>query len=502
MKYIFLIALSFGLLISNLSQAQIKCGIDDNLEHRRFLLSLPFETRTSFSKPENNHKVPMQFHIVSANGGEVIKLKVILDALCYLNEVFDTIGLTFYMGGNVNYITNPTFSSLPNMAVGDAMVATHNVPGRMNVYFTKLNNFSPGALCGFGNFPFTGGGSGANAGAIVLDAGCVPAPNPTWAHEMGHHLSLFHTFQTTSSNPTGASAERVTRVTEVNPRVSANCATAADLFCDTEADYLQGGWTSCNMVHTTTDFNGDVFRPESANFMSYSLDQCQNKFSQQQKGTMVYSMVNLRSQLINQNHPTFNPIASTINRLTPAQGSTNNPANFTFFSWNKVPGATHYILEFSRFSSFTPGQTFDTLITDTMLLYEGTRIGQGNLHYWRVRPFSYTEPCTNFSSVGSFTASAPYGVNTSNLVKKQEIKVYPSLVSRNSPLLTINYAGAENKTTIFQIMNVNGKIIQQEELNLNSSSITQIHLLQNQAGVYFVNIKDAQTSFVQKIVIY
>ncbi len=502
MKYIFLISLSLGLLTANISKAQIKCGIDDNLDHRRLFLSIPLETRTTFSAPENNHKVPMQFHIVSANGAEVIKIKAILDALCYLNEVFDTIGITFYMGGNVNYITNPTFSSLANMAVGDAMVATHNVPGRMNVYFTKLNNFSPNALCGFGNFPFTGGGSGANAGAIVLDIGCVPAPNPTWAHEMGHHLSLFHTFQGTSSNPAAASSERVTRITETNPRLSANCATAADGFCDTQADYLQGGWTSCNMTHTATDFNGDVFRPESANFMSYSLDQCQSKFSQSQKATMIYSITNLRSQLINQNHPQFNPIANAVTKLTPAQGSTNNPANFTFFSWNKVPGATHYILEVSRFSSFTPGQTFDTLLTDTSLLYQGTRIGQGNLHYWRVKPFSFTEVCANFSTVGSFTASAPFGVNTSKLTKEQEIKVYPSLLSRNAPTLTINYTGDQSKNASIQIMDLNGRIIQNQQLILNPTTLMQVNLQENQAGVYFVNIKDAQTSFVQKIVIY
>ena len=95
--------------------------------------------------------------------------------------------------------------------------------------------------------------------------------NKTITHEMGHHLSLYHTF----SNTTSCSSET-------------NCETQGDLICDTPA-------TIANSFGCT-DPTCDGAQVE--NYMDYAQETCKNMFSEGQRTRMRGCLESSRSSLL------------------------------------------------------------------------------------------------------------------------------------------------------------------------------------------------------------
>ncbi|RYY71894.1 MAG: hypothetical protein EOO13_01450, partial [Chitinophagaceae bacterium] len=116
------------------------------------------------------------------------------------------------------------------------------------------------------------------------------------AHEMGHYLDLFHTFNGARK---AADREHITR-SSTNPCY--NCLTVGDLLCDTEADpdtLSSGSWNAaCNFTMTTRDSlcgNG-LFTPWEENIMSYSVT-CSHFFTAGQFTRMKAAIAGSRSYL-------------------------------------------------------------------------------------------------------------------------------------------------------------------------------------------------------------
>lgn len=82
-------------------------------------------------------------------------------------------------------------------------------------------------------------------------------PSLTLAHELGHCLGLYHTFETLFGNEL------------VN---GSNCTAAGDLVCDTPAESPLFAFeenASCAYTTTRTDANGDTYAPDPHNIMNY-----------------------------------------------------------------------------------------------------------------------------------------------------------------------------------------------------------------------------------------
>jgi GEVED domain/Pregnancy-associated plasma protein-A len=113
------------------------------------------------------------------------------------------------------------------------------------------------------------------------------------AHEMGHWLSLAHTFRNMDKVDNNF-WELVTRnSSETLPRLSANCSTQGDFVCDTPADprgRTGGTQSGCDVSGngiTVFDQNGDAYRPMLNNIMSYTFCSPPQIFTQGQIDRML-----------------------------------------------------------------------------------------------------------------------------------------------------------------------------------------------------------------------
>lgn len=234
----------------------------------------------------NNHVyVPIQFHIVKRDdgtGGET--QKDILDNLCKLNEDFDSIGVQFYLGG-------------PIRSINQSLLYEHEIGGAMGNYFMSLYR-EPSMVNIFVGNRISGGSNGgtllgyysSRLDAIFAIRGSVNRTNSTLTHEIGHFLSLAHTFygweglaysdaadgqtgtlgiienangRTPTILPAGALVETVPR-----SGGGENCQLAADGFCDTYPNYLFGFYGNryndgCDYTATAMDPNGWLLNPSS-----------------------------------------------------------------------------------------------------------------------------------------------------------------------------------------------------------------------------------------------
>lgn len=340
--------------------------------------------------------VPVQYHIVGRdNGTGYYNLRDLVELHCGLNERFASVDIQFYLHDMPNYINNSDYFEFSSTWVGNAMMIAHNDLSACNVYIVE----DPRGVCGYAFYP----GSGPSRGGIVLNKSCAAPGSTTLVHEMGHYFGLPHTFSgwENGNTPSSNQQERVN---------GSNCATAADRFCDTPADFISVRWT-CPYTGNETDLNGDLYRTvlDGAFYMSYANDGCHTKFSPDQMTEMYQVLQSERPYLLN--GPTINPTPlDTVENVSPANGFAQLPANYVNLKWKSVPGAEFYHVLVTRF--LNPNQfNIDTIVADTSVVLRNL---QGSYNYrWKVRPMTSYDACAPYSSETNFsTTSLTVAVNT------------------------------------------------------------------------------------------
>jgi hypothetical protein len=236
-------------------------------ENRRNKIELTEQLSVARSNGEKLW-TPIQFHIVRATDGSGgTTIPTVLNALCELNQRFDTVGIQFYLHSEVRQINQSLLydDGLSNYAT--YYMRMYKVPGVLNVFVV---NETPGA-------------GGFYRGGVQDDYICLPlyAVQPgiiNLTHEAGHYFSLPHPFfgwedltygsvtdnangRTPTILPSGVPVENLHRTGGLD-----NCYLAADGFCDTDPSYGFGSAGSsanngCEYVSTAVDPNGYLFRP-------------------------------------------------------------------------------------------------------------------------------------------------------------------------------------------------------------------------------------------------
>ncbi|MFN8310937.1 MAG: M43 family zinc metalloprotease [Chitinophagales bacterium] len=360
-------------------------------------------------------RMPVFYHLIGSSDHKGVKpMGEVLQSHCDLNAAYASSDIQFYIAG-IDSIYNDAYYNFTGNE-GDQAMNQYNVPDVCNVYVNK----SPKGLCGYATFPNTG----ANGGGIFLSGGCFGTNTTTLPHEMGHYLGLLHTFEGWNYNQEFVDGS--------------NCSNAGDYLCDTPADFLDSRW-ACPYTGNQTDDHGDLYRTviDPTLYMSYSLDNCQNRFSPSQRTKTYNTLQNYRPNLLVKPSPDYSAVGTTTITAPIAIDSPVN-ASLVTFRWTKADKATKYL-----FTLTSNSQTIiyiDTVVNDTAITIPNLN---ANWPYkFSVKPFSYGYTCTPVNGPNAFrtaTFKVPVAVQHNSACNASQGKItFPSTL--NGQPLSYNWS--------------------------------------------------------------
>lgn len=201
-------------------------------------------------------------HIIrKGNGFGGIREDIVLTEIDRLNQAFQNTGISFEIC-TFNYINEDKLYNL--VKYDEGRLITYDIENTINIYFVnQILSAKEGNICGYTYYPTN------NLDHVFMAKNCV-AGGTTLIHELGHFFGLYHTHESQFG------AELVS---------GANCSKAGDLICDTPADPgLRATLISktCEFTGFITDVFNTAYEPPINNFMSYSRQNCRNRFSENQ----------------------------------------------------------------------------------------------------------------------------------------------------------------------------------------------------------------------------
>ena len=434
--------------------------------------------------------VGMQLHLLANdNGSGRFSPERLLNSICRLNADYGPTAIQFYCKYDWNLLNNTAWFQHDSVAQGVQMMLTNNVPDVLNAYFMAR----AAGNCGY-NLPYAG---------VAMAHSCSGPNDHTWTHEIGHALKLPHPFRGWDGNiydPNSPTPDTLlynytyfhdTLDTTIPAPLDtglveyvdgSNCGIAADNICDTKPDYLSNRWdcnAQGNSLLVQKDPTGATFVSDGTLYMSYADDKCQNRFSDEQIAIMrAHLLTKKASWLVFE--PQHEPVTDVPVLISPINEQ-NAPATGALLQWTRVPGATHYIVQASRLSSF-PLKEVEMVVADTFAIIGDV---QANVtFFWRVRPFNYSSTCTSFSPAQKFRAVP---VTSLNNVSVAGWHCYPTLLAPGQQLTVEAPAEWLNQSGQFRVYDVAGRLLWQETLPFSARNINlNLPSANWNNGLYFV----------------
>lgn len=290
------------------------CGFDYFMENNRKTAAY-LAKEANFNKrilnaglSESNDTVtlPVVVHIISYFPN-LISDATVINAVKDLNDAFANMGIyasptgtntriKFCLAhidpdsGTTSGITRTTsfFSTYMNGHIEDARLKNliqWPPESYVNIWYIQSMEvfISSQFMCGGWNISKAGGYATLPPAGGLIDGIVVTKFGTMLAHEMGHYLGLYHTFQGGCKN--------------------IDCTTDGDMVCDTPPDGSTASSPACNnpdnschtdslsgFLHDTTDY--------ISNFMDYGNQPCRNSFTPGQATRMLLSLFTFRSGLL------------------------------------------------------------------------------------------------------------------------------------------------------------------------------------------------------------
>lgn len=444
----------------------------------------------AYEKTEDVLFVPLTIHVVGTNDGTgFFGLERILKAFCTLNQDFAPSNIRFFIEGDIRYIYSTAYAT-HNFNTGWQMMQQNNVSNTINCYIVE----DPAGACGYAYY----------AAGIALKKTCIGPGDHTWAHEVGHYLSLPHTFYGWEGEvpEAGVPAPNNISGTQVEKVNGSNCTTAADGFCDTPPDYLSDRWT-CNTDGLSsllqTDPNGQTFRSDGSLFMSYADDACSNRFSDQQIQAMRTNLEDDRPNLLyNQNEVPNMPDVAVVLTSPAFAEVTGSPAAGITLTWEPIPNATHYIVQVNPFPAFSY-VLFEFNTAEPTVTVQG--LDEDQNYYWRVKPYSAYSSCIPFSANGKFrTGFMTTGTNDPS-GEHFSLHVYPNPLTRESHL-NLEFNLEESETLALEVFNGTGiKIATQIIEGVPGENKIKWTTAVLPAGIYYISLTGQSGRSIEKVVV-
>ncbi|MFK7934245.1 MAG: zinc-dependent metalloprotease [Saprospiraceae bacterium] len=476
-KYILLVAtilLSWSL---NAQPTLAPCGTP--AEKSPWLIKYQKSPDQYFKNGNETIYVPLTVHIVGTDAGTgYFPLWRINNAICEVNEDFDASNIRFYVEGDFNYINNSDFYN-HDFDTGFRMMQENNVNNTLNTYIVE----NPAGACGYAYLDGFG---------VALAKGCTGENDNTFAHELGHALSLPHPFvgwEGTDGDYSVPAPESLENGALVEKMDGSNCESAGDGFCDTPPDYLNYRW-GCNDDGVSTRFQYDPdsvrFQSDGTLFMSYSLDQCSNRFSEEQTAAMRANLLDAQSNLLYNQTPMPAIEATELEVVSPIKDD-SIAVNEVVLDWEDVPGATQYYVLIGRTPNFS-------VVVDRGLVTESEFTATAELtpdkkHYWRVFAFNSHEFCAEpLRGTNFFTREATTALE--NFTADYQISVAPTVLNSTSEV-NINVQTPSAETLTATLYNIAGQAILTQDLAVFSGQNSRtLNVTDLSTGMYFLNISN------------
>ncbi|MEZ4986662.1 MAG: zinc-dependent metalloprotease [Saprospiraceae bacterium] len=431
--------------------------------------------------------LPLQVHVVGTDeGAGYMPINTVLRSFCTLNNDFAQADIQFYQAGPIHYINNSEYYE-HDFWGGIQMMNEHNVPGAINCYIVE----DAAGNCGY----YVPGDDG-----VVLAKGCTQPNDHTWAHEVGHFLSLPHPFfgwewadSHNYNNPAPADWDGW----PVEKVDGSNCQEAGDGFCDTAPDYLNYRW-NCTIDNVSsvlqTDPDGQTFVSDGTLFMSYSNPFCKSRFSADQIAAMHANVEEERPDLMDNILIPSTIDIEPITDITVISPEPDVPITTAqvLLEWEPLENATHYVVQVNPFSLFSI--VFNEFVVDEpRLLFDNLQ--PNRTFYWRIFPFNSHNSCVGFSVASTFQTGFITDVDDFS-DEDATIKIFPN------PADGINgctYSWPHLTTATLRLTDVSGK-----EVGYYPEVNTPFHVPTTALadGMYFLQIEQGNKKWIRKLVIH
>jgi Secretion system C-terminal sorting domain len=432
--------------------------------------------------------MPMTVTIVTNdNGTNGYSFHAVLDEICQLNKDYQASNIHFFLASPIRTIKNSKWNNHKTYEDGYDLYE-NNVPNTINTYYCT----DAAGNCGY-DIPGMG---------MILAKNCMGPTSHTWAHEMGHELSLPHTFVGwegvgyNSNKPTPDTVQGHP-VEKVN---GSNCKDAGDGFCDTPPDYISYRWTCGANGKSSTELkdpNGVVFRADGTNFLSYSNDICMNRFSPEQMAAMrsnsltekkEYGVATLADAAIQ----------DTVSLVSPALDAIVSTDSVTL-QWTKVPNATHYYYEIARDKKMSLNPIRGDIGSTSVTL----SVPKGRLYYWRVRAYNLSYPCAIAGAVKYKSFSTEDAAsNVLDVNGLENISIYPNPV-KSDGILKIKINAKHTGMISLSLNDVTGRQIAQQRVALtDGENELDFPVGSLSSGLYLLQLAAPVGSVQRKITVF
>lgn len=434
--------------------------------------------------------VPVTIHLVGKSDGTAFFQEVsVMEAFCTLNKDFEQAGIQFFIEGSFKYHANSTWYD-HTFQQGAQMMSQKNVANTINCYFVG----SPAGNCGYSSY---------NLG-IALAKSCSNADSHTWAHEIGHYLSLPHPFYgwEGSEHDYSQPAPEFINGNPVEKLDGSNCSTAADGFCDTPVDYLNYRW-ACDLQGfsnvTQKDPSGASFESDGTLFMSYSLDACANRFSDEQIAAMQANLLTERNNLLYNQIPMEPVSADGFSVLYPMEGDTVDNFQEVTFAWEPVEHAQGYFLEITVIPNFQAVLFRHRL---NQPFFTTTELKKNKNYYWRVRPYNRWHTCNQLTEIFSFrTGEIETVTGINNLDALTDLVIAPNPVPAGQDIL-LHMDMPQSMELECSLNTLTGRPVYQNRRQVSGGTQTlSIPGKGLPAGLYVLHLRSENLTLSRKIII-
>ncbi|MFK8055023.1 MAG: T9SS type A sorting domain-containing protein [Saprospiraceae bacterium] len=457
--------------------------------------------------------VPIRFHLIGeSDGTNAVSPNNVLDLMSAINVDFAAYDVKFFLEDGDGDVWDYTYDDRIYGDHASFLPFMRSVKSTNAITIFVPNTATPPNSSGLG---VTLGYYSPSEDWLVFKKSEVSGNASTATHEIGHYFSLPHTFRgwdctswTGTTNDNGFATSPVTitsanfcsssgvQIELVSRGTDGNCATAADLFCDTPADYNLGfGWDDCEYTGGVQDATGTPLEPAENNFMGYFIDCNPYEFSPEQIATVTADMAsNGRNFLRGTTPTTTTDIVDEIAFNSPADGASTFYSDRVTIDWENTPNAKYYYVEVGESRSFRT-IVYTGVVSSSNLALDNL---EGNkTYYYRVRAFSQVS-FGDYGTIRTFRTGAVSSINAQpEAVASMTLFPNPAAAGASTTLKIESLVGGEITLTV---RDLTGRTLASavELVSAGDNSIDLVGLMPRVKGSYTLSISNEKGVSSQK----